>query len=60
MIKHTSDDWVWYDHLTDMVRTKDGTAVDAILTDTAYRLIDFLYIAIIRDKQRQSKREKQQ
>lgn len=47
--------WVQFNHLTQMVETRDGTKVAVELTDTAQCLADFLYISIIRREQRIAK-----
>ena len=49
--------WVRYDHLNDMVETRDGTRIDAILTDTACTFADFYWIAKLREEQREAMRK---
>ena len=52
-----SDDkreWVRYNPLTHCHETPDGTVVAAELVDNCQSLLDFLFIATIRDKQRKA------
>jgi hypothetical protein len=40
-----------------MVETRDGTRIDAILTDTACTFADFYWIAKLREEQREAMRK---
>lgn len=46
------DDWVIYNPLTHTYDTKDGTSVAAELVDDPSSLLDIMYIATLREKQR--------
>lgn len=45
-------DWVKYNTMTHTYDTPDGTSVAAELVDNVRSLVDVLYIATIREKQR--------
>lgn len=45
-------DWVKYNAMTNTYDTPDGTSVAAELVDNVQSLVDVLYIAMIREKQR--------
>ena len=49
-------DWVAYNHLTNTHDTKDRTNVAAELFENAQCFSDIMYIARIRDEQRETKR----
>lgn len=52
--QHTPTPWVRYNLLTDTYDTPDGTRVSAALVDNVKCLADVLYIARIRQQQREA------
>lgn len=52
-INPDSDGWVTLDQRNYMVETGDGTIIPAEICDNAYTALDFVYIAILRAKQRE-------
>lgn len=54
----TKDDWIVYNSRTNTYDTRDGTCIPAELVDSANRLVDILFIATLREKQRKEMKEK--